>query len=241
MTYGILNSINQKNRLYKRLKKARSNSPEYDIKKLTFNTYRNSLRRIIYLAKKDYFCKKFSESKNNKKKTWQTLNKALNRLPSQFSPETLTIDNQICTGKKRMANSFNNYFSTICNRDEPINSYYRSYNTYLNNPQNKMLKFALINNDNTLQIISKLKPSHSSGHDSISINTLKIIMIAISPCITLIINQCLSSGIFPNKLKVTRVVPIFKKNNKTLIPISILPAISKIVENVIHSQLLEYL
>ena len=145
-----------------------------------------------------------------------------------------------------MANSFNNYFSPICNRDEPINSYYPSYNcnTYLNNPQNKMFKFALINNDNTLQIISKLKPTHSSGHDSISINTLKIIMIEISPCITLIINQLLSSGIFLNKLKMERVVPIFKKNNKTLIqnyrPISILPAISKIVENVMQLQLLEY-
>ena len=143
-----------------------------------------------------------------------------------------------------MANSFNNYFSTICTRDEPINSYYPSYNTYLNNPQNKMFKFALINNDNTLQIISKLKSSHSSGHDSISINTLKIIMIEISPCITLIINHCLSSGIFSNKFKMASVFPIFKKNNKTLIqnysPISILPAISKIVENVMHSQLLEY-
>ena len=113
--------------------------------------------------------------------------------------------------KKRMANSFNNYFSTICNRDEPINSYFQSYNTYLNNPQNKMFKFALIKNDNTLQIISKLKPSHSSGHDSISINTLKIIMIEISPCITLINNQCLSSSIFPNKFKMARVVPILKK------------------------------
>ena len=181
------------------------------------------------MAKRDYFCKKNCESKNNTKNTWQTLNKALNRRPSQFSPETLTIDNQMCTEKKLMANSFNNYFSTICTRDEPITSYYPSYNTYLNNPQNKMFKFALINNDNTLQIISKLKPSHSSGHDSIIINTLKIIMIEISPCITLIINQCLSSGIFPNKLKMARVVPLFKKNNKTLIqnyrPISILPAI----------------
>ena len=66
----------------------------------------------------------------------------------------------------------------------------------------------------------------------------------ISPCSTLIINQCFSSDIFPNKLKMARVVPIFKKNNKTLIqnyrPISILPAISKVVENVMHSQLLEY-
>ena len=94
MTYGILNYINHINKLYKRLKKARSNSPEYDIKKLTFNNYRNSLCRIIYLAKKDYICKKNSKSKNNTKKTWQTLNKALNRTPSQFSPETHTIDNQ---------------------------------------------------------------------------------------------------------------------------------------------------
>ena len=68
-------------------------------KEITFNTYRNSLRRIIYLARKDYICKKNCESKNNTKNTWQTLNKALNRSPSQFSPETLTIDNQICTKK----------------------------------------------------------------------------------------------------------------------------------------------
>ena len=144
MTYAILNSMNHKNKLYKRLKNDRSNSPEYDIKKLTFNTYRNLLRRIIYLAKKDYLCKRNCEGKNNMKKTWQTLNIALNRTPSQFSPETLTIDNQMCTEKKRMAYSLNNYFSIICTRDQPINSYYPSYNTYLNNPQNIMFKFALI-------------------------------------------------------------------------------------------------
>ena len=141
-----------------------------------------------------------------------------------------------------MANSFNKYLSTICTRDEPINSYYPSYNTYLNNPQNKIFRFTLINNVNTLQIISKLKPSHSSGHDSISINTLKIIRNELSPSITLIINQCLLSGIFQNKFKIARVVLICKKNNKTIIqnyrPISILPAISKIVENVMHSQFL---
>ena len=69
-------------------------------------------------------------------------------------------------------------------------------------------------------------------------------MSEISPCITLIINQCFSSGIFLNKLKMTRVLPIYKKNNKTLphnyCPISILRTISKVLENVMHSQLLEY-
>ena len=62
----------------------------------------------------------------------------------------------MCTEKTRMANSFNNYFSTICNRDEQINSYYPSYNTYLNNPQNKMFKFALINNVIVLDIWTEI-------------------------------------------------------------------------------------
>ena len=64
----------------------------------------------------------------------------------------------------------------------------------------------------------------------------------ISPCITLIINQCFSSGIFPNKLKMARV---YKKNNNTVLnnyrSIYILPTISTILEDVMHSQFLEYM
>ena len=67
-------------------------------------------------------------------------------------------------------------------------------------------------------------------------------MCEISPCITLKINQCFSSGIFPNKLTMARVLPIYNNNNKTIPhnyrPISILPTISKNLENVMHSQLL---
>ena len=60
----------------------------------------------------------------------------------------------------------------------------------------------------------------------------------------MIINQSLTSGIFPNSLKIAKVTPIFKKANNKLItnyrPISVLPVISKIFEIVIHEQLSEY-
>ena len=60
----------------------------------------------------------------------------------------------------------------------------------------------------------------------------------------MIINQSLTSGIFPNSLKIAKVTPIFKKENNKLItnyrPISVLPVISKIFETVIHKQLSEY-
>ena len=73
---------------------------------------------------------------------------------------------------------------------------------------------------------------------------LKLISNDISRSITLIINQSLTTGIFPIKLKIAKVVPIFKKDSKKEFqnyrPISVLPVISKIFESVIHDQLNEY-
>ena len=86
--------------------------------------------------------------------------------------------------------------------------------------------------------------SRSNGHDSISSELLKLVNIDISDCITLIINQFLRSGIFPDQLKIAIVTPIYKKDdkklNKNYRPISVLPVISKVFETVICDQLNEY-
>ena len=62
--------------------------------------------------------------------------------------------------------------------------------------------------------------------------------------LTTIINQSLHTGIFPDKLKIAKVIPLFKKGDPTLIenyrPISLLPAISKIFERVIFNQMNAY-
>ena len=54
----------------------------------------------------------------------------------------------------------------------------------------------------------------------------------------------LETGIFPDDWKKAKVHPIFmsdeRNNPNNYRPISILPAISKIIERVMHTQLLEY-
>ena len=96
----------------------------------------------------------------------------------------------------------------------------------------------------TLQLLSKLTATHSCGHDNISSTVLKYISNEISECITLIVNQSIMTGIYPDSLKVAKVVPIFKKEDKLQLknyrPISVLPVISKIFENVMLTQLVEY-
>ena len=59
----------------------------------------------------------------------------------------------------------------------------------------------------------------------------KQIKYEISSSITLIINQSLTTGIFLERLKIAKVIPIYKKDDVNMFenyrPISILPAISK--------------
>ena len=63
--------------------------------------------------------------------------------------------------------------------------------------------------------------------------------------VTLIINQSLTTGIFPNKLKIAKVIPFFKKViYRHLInyyrPISLLPSISNIFERAMYDQMYNY-
>ena len=58
------------------------------------------------------------------------------------------------------------------------------------------------------------------------------------------INQVLNNGIIPDKLKIAKVVPIFKSGDCALTnnyrPISLLPVISKVIEKIIYTQLSLY-
>ena len=73
---------------------------------------------------------------------------------------------------------------------------------------------------------------------------MKGIIPSISTPLAMIINQSLKSGVFPAKLKIAKVIPLFKKGDRFLIdnyrPISILPVLSKIFEKVVYKQLYEY-
>ncbi len=73
---------------------------------------------------------------------------------------------------------------------------------------------------------------------------IKIIKSALINPVTLIINQMLTTDIFPDKLKIAKIIPLHKKDEETLFtnyrPISILPALFKIFEKVIFKQLYQF-
>ena len=74
---------------------------------------------------------------------------------------------------------------------------------------------------------------------------IKLIKSEIIPSLTCILNQSLHTGIFPDTLKIAKIIPIYKKGSLNDIlnyrPISLLPSISKNFEKLIFIQLSTYL
>ena len=89
MTYGILNSINKKDKLYKLLLKSDVNSNSHADLKARFKRYRETLRSIIKEAKRLYYHRTFLLYQNNVRKTWSVIKETLQRKKNTKCPVNL--------------------------------------------------------------------------------------------------------------------------------------------------------
>jgi len=93
-------------------------------------------------------------------------------------------------------------------------------------------------------IVNNFKPSKSKDIYDMSVELLKKCINVLSPTIAFAINYALKKGIFPDSMKISRTVPVYKKGSKTAVssyrPISIIPIFAKIFETVMLEQLYCY-
>ena len=146
----------------------------------------------------------------------------------------------------RLLITFNDFFTNIgtklANKISPLDSNYVSPLKFKNKQNSVFLNPT--NTDEIIKITKNIKASNSSGIDNISTKLLKMIMNEIAPILSHIFNRSLLSGIVPSQLKIAKVNPIFKSGDKQMFsnyrPISILPSISKILENIMYTRLFDF-
>ena len=92
---------------------------------------------------------------------------------------------------------------------------------------------------------ASLKTNKSSGYDDISADVVKRVSEEIFVILKHIFNISLAKGVFPDKLKIARVTPIFKKGNNSPVtnyrPILVLPFFSKLLERIMYNRLYKFL
>ena len=98
--------------------------------------------------------------------------------------------------------------------------------------------------DEIFKIVRGLRNS-APGHDELHPSLLKYSIDYISVPLLHICNLSLLTGVFPNELKMARVVPIFKggdiANVTNYRPVSILPVVSKVLERIVYNRLLSFI
>jgi len=95
------------------------------------------------------------------------------------------------------------------------------------------------------RILKDLNESKAVGPDEISPRLLKRCSKELSNPVALLFNNCIQQGKWPSKWKLSHVVPIHKKGNKSEVknyrPVALLSAVNKILEKIIGERLTEHL
>ena len=230
-----------------KLKQTPTDSEQYINHKTNFATYQRILKKLIRNGKKPYYQNHFEKCKNDIKQTRCTIKEVINQTSKKLEfPDHSLIDNKLIIDTSVIANKFNCFFTNVGPKlaAEITNTDNANFMDYLHNLILHNFTFKPISEGTTINILDSLKPKPSCGNDGISTKLLKAIKQEICKPLTIIINQSLATGIFPDPLKIAKVIPLYKKGDRRLLdnyhPISILPSISKIFERVMFNQIHVY-
>lgn len=230
ITSGLKNSIKEKHRLEKLAAKW----------PLTYKTrykiYRNKLVSLLRSAKNKYYQDELRELQGDAKGTWKVINQLMGRINNKNVNE-IKLKNQ----STAPATIFNDHFLNLAVNLHPHRNLNQiTHKNYLKDPTDFSVYFYPVTTDEILYYIKSLKNT-AAGYDEVTPQVLKLIAQYINVPLTHIINLCFTQGHFPAKLKIAKVIPIYKSGDKddenNYRPISILPSVSKIFEKAIAKRL----
>ena len=241
ISIGLAKSSDVKNKLHVDwIKARRRNDPNVDIIESTYKSYRTKFTALKRDAQTKYYKDRFDKCQGDLKKCWKVVNEMRHKKRSISFPNYIEENKQLITDRRVIVDRFNQYFVNIAKNlnDSKPTSDFKDFETFLKNRVEKTIFLDEIESCEIDLIISKLNPNKSSD---MSPRVLKIFRNLISPTFAILFNNCMHSGVFPDVLKIARVVPLHKGGDKNDIknyrPISLLPIFSKIFEKLIHKRI----
>lgn len=150
-----------------------------------------------------------------------------------ITPDFITKNNSDKNATEEIANEFNNYFANIGSNlvqyipDENIDG------SIIPHSVNSIF-LERVQVSEILKIVYEFANKKSNDYTDMNMSLIKQIIDVIVEPFTYICNLSFTTGKFPERMKIAKVVPLFKKGNKNDVsnyrPISLLPQLSKIFE-----------
>ncbi len=188
------------------------------------------------LSEKLYYKNKLTNIKGNIKETWKIINQIVKiRSKGSITPDKIHTNGLGFDQPQDIANQFNIYFRDIGPQlGEKIslsNKDFREYLTPLNSHESFFLTPTTPNEVDAM--INELNALKALSPHGIPISLLKLAKPVIASELSEIYNCSFTSGIFPEELQLSRVIPLYKSESIHLLsnyrPISSLSPFSKIL------------
>ena len=159
----------------------------------------------------------------------------------------MQVDDEITSDPSTVAETLNKFYSSITSKIRSKIPFSRHhFSKWLNNPKHRSYFIQPTTPDEVSKILNSFKKTKASGPNSISIRILHLVLPRISEILAQLVNLSFSSCIFPSKLKVAMVIPVFKNKGSPLDaenyrPISLLSNIDKLYQKLTQIRLVNFL
>lgn len=212
------------------------------------NYYRNYKRiysKVINEAKKRQNISIFQQTENKSKAAWKVISSNISHKSNKNRKvNKIRIENHTISETKDIVNYFNDYFVNI---PVELNKKLPQTPTNCDLPSRLTHSMFLTPVDDKIvrDVLKNLKNSNSVGVDGINTEVLKRCADLIAHPLAYLINLMLDRGVFPEILKLAKIVPIYKKGDTEKVenfrPIALLSVISKIVERILFDKIISFL
>jgi hypothetical protein len=231
-TYSIIKKLKLKEKFHKRFKKYGCND-DY----LKFKELRKIVKNEINLSYSNYIANVEMSIQADSRSFWQFVNSKKNDFGKLL---VMNHHGMELNGVEDIVDAFKSYFSSV-------------YSLYVTEPTVEealegaamlgvsTLSLDRVTEQDVLLAIKSLKSSPTAGPDLLPQYFFKGCSELLVTPLTFLFNLSLKQGIFPDKWKLSKVIPIFKSGQRNLIsnyrPISIISVVAKIFEVIIYKPL----
>ena len=198
-------------------------------------------------SKRKYCYEKLLQFQGDAKKTWRIMKEVIgkSKLIHSNLPRKIVLNKNVIFEEKQIANASNSFFINIGPKladDFPAST--RSFESYVQNT-NETIKEEPITINELKDAFFSLKINKSAGYDEISFNVIKNCFGELCDPLKYIFNLSFEKGIFPDHMKIAKVIPVLKRGDNTDLSnyrsISVLPCFSKILERLMYNRLYKLL
>ena len=239
LPFNLLKSIKKQKRLCKKKTLSQIASEEDHVR---YRSYCNLLTKIKIYCKSQYYHEKCIEFRSNTKALWKLINQISGKQNDKTCIVSCLEENGLeYRDPKKIANIFNNYFSTVGKKyANSIKESRKQISCYLQLISNniKTSYWHPTNASELREIVQQLPNRKSSGYDQIDNVLLKEIFPTIECSLVILFNRLMAEGVFPNSMKVAEVIALYKSKLHSKCtnyrPISLLLTLSKILEKVVY-------